>query len=300
MGPIRANLCSNNLRAAVSISNKHAQACNHEPIVNAPAFQLISQTRFSIILRVCSETKIHHTLPSWPEGKTSFLALESWMIATNEQVKDLKTVYPCHQWNDLCPLNVVTAHWNNKLMLLSLSLLNVFETTLQGLHSNQTTISLIPGLEWNGTKEGEGWQTLHMRSAKGVDREMREYAEGVYREFKESLQRMQREFTEKCKGSLRGKTEGVYREMQSEMSSCTRPNLRRVGSSPHPYWECQLLYALTVTLGGGGLTTPSIPHYISTTLYPSQISSQSSAHTGREWSGPTTASDQFTLSNTQQ
>jgi len=40
-------------------------------------------------------------------------------------------------------------------MLLSLSPLNVFETTLQGLHSNQTTISLIPGLEWNGTKEGE-------------------------------------------------------------------------------------------------------------------------------------------------
>jgi len=40
-------------------------------------------------------------------------------------------------------------------MLLSLSLLNVFETTLQGWHSNQATISLIPGLEWNGTKEGE-------------------------------------------------------------------------------------------------------------------------------------------------
>jgi len=97
-----------------------------------------------------------------------------------------------------------TAH--GTAMLLSLSLLNVFETTLQGSCSNQTTISLIPSLEWNGTKEGEHTEKR---------RRSRQRNAGVCRG---SLQRMQRELT--------GNAEGVYREMQRKFTGVYRETQR--------------------------------------------------------------------------
>jgi len=82
-------------------------------------------------------------------------------------------------------------------MLLSLSLLNVFETTLQGGIVTKQLLTSFP--VWNGMEQRKGriLHILHMRSARGVHREMREYAERVYRE-------MQRKFTKGVYGQHRG------------------------------------------------------------------------------------------------
>ena len=182
--------------------------------------------------------------------------------------------YTSGTWNSYMHMTVIrmwlNLPWEQPMgtaMLLSLSPLNVFETTLQGSHSNQTTISLIPGLEWNGAKKGESLAHFtHEKCKRSPQRN-----EGVCRG---RLQRNAKRAYRECRGSLQRNAKEVYGEKQREftekcrvrwLNSCTWPNLRKVGSSPHPHWECQLLYALTVTVtvGGGGLTTPSTPHYIS-------------------------------------